>query len=426
MKLKRLEIHNYKSLRNVVIEPAPLSVFVGPNAAGKSNLADALDFLGEVYRWELEGAVKKKGGYENICFRTAARPDEAIRFRVAIEIPYTEWSSDQWVGGLAELSRERMPEGDIVFEHGFILRRRSKRAALFGIDSEEIQVSFSGGESARRSLLRIVRNQRGLEIEEFEQEDSLGHLFDLRNYKELLSNFPDSRLLLDLLKIIPFSSMAVPKSIAALRVFQLSPQACRESGVPTPNADLDRFGRNLPAVIDYLKRNEPQKFDEILNAVRWIMPTLESIEANFTQGKRLGLFLKEAGVKQPWAAEDISDGTIQAIALLAATFDPRIPILVIEEPENSVHPWAIRSFIQAFREASEKKQIFLTTHSPIVIDQILPEELWVVQRPELETKITPVLELDPYLKDAWDRGKLTLSEYLDSGAVPAAVPAPGV
>ena len=156
------------------------------------------------------------------------------------------------------------------------------------------------------------------------------------------------------------------------------------------------------------------------------MPTLESIETNFMHGKRLGLFLKEAGVKQPWAAEDISDGTIQAIALLAATFDPRIPILVIEEPENSVHPWAIRSFIQAFREVSEKKQIFLTTHSPIVIDQIRPEELWVVQRPALETMITPVLELDPYLKDAWGGGKLTLSEYLDSGAVPAAVPASGV
>jgi AAA15 family ATPase/GTPase len=41
VKLKRLEIHNYKSLRNVLIEPGPLSVFVGPNAAGKSNLADA-------------------------------------------------------------------------------------------------------------------------------------------------------------------------------------------------------------------------------------------------------------------------------------------------------------------------------------------------------------------------------------------------
>jgi predicted ATPase len=155
------------------------------------------------------------------------------------------------------------------------------------------------------------------------------------------------------------------------------------------------------------------------------MPSLESIETDFTHTKTLGLFLKEAGVKKPWTSEEISDGTIQAIALLAATFDTRIPLLVIEEPENSVHPWAIRNFVQAFREASKQKQIFLTTHSPVLLDQIRPEELWVVQRPELETKITPVLELDPSLKDAWGQGKFTLSEYLDSGALPEAVPAAG-
>jgi len=426
VKLKRLEIHNYKSLRNVVLEPAPLSVFVGPNAAGKSNFADALDFLGEVYRWDLEGAVQKKGGFENIYFRQAARPGEAIWFRVAIEIPYTEWSSDPLVVSLAKLIQEKMPEGDIVFEHDFDLRIRPRGGALFRIDSEEIRIFLSEEDAARRSLLHIIRDQRGLAIEGSEREDSLGHLFNIQGYRDLLSNLPDSRLLLDVLKLLPFSSMAVPRSVAALRVFQLSPQACRESGVPTPNADLDRFGKNLPAVIDYLKRNEPQKFDELLNAVRWIMPTLESIETDFTHTKKLGLFLKESGVKQPWAAEDISDGTIQAIALLTATFDPRISILVIEEPENSVHPWALRSFVEAFRAVSEKKQIFLTTHSPILIDQVRPEELWVVQRPELETKITPVLELDPSLKDSWGRGKFTLSEYLDSGAVPAAVPAAGV
>lgn len=427
MKLKRLEIHNYKSLRNVVLEPAPLSVFVGPNAAGKSNLADALDFLGEVYRWDLEGAVKRKGGYENICFRQASQSAEAIRFRVAIEIPYTEWSLDRLVGSLTELSQKKMPEGDIVFEHEFNLRISSKGITLFRIDSEKIQISLSNGEIARRSLLHIVRDQRGLAIEGAEREDPLGFLFNtIQNYRDSLSNLPDSRLFLDVLKIIPFLSMAIPKSIAALRVFQLSPRACREDGVPTPNADLNRFGGNLPAVIDYVKRNEPDRFDELLIAVRGIMPSLESIETDFTPGKRLGLFLKEAGVEQLWTAEDISDGTIQAIALLAATFDPRIPILVIEEPENSVHPWALRSFVEAFRAVSEKKQIFLTTHSPILIDQIRPEELWVVQRPKLETMITPVLELDPSLKDAWGRGKFTLSEYLDSGALPAAVPAAGV
>lgn len=394
MKLKRLEIHNYKSLRNVVLEPAPLSVFVGPNAAGKSNFADALDFLGEVYRWDLEGAVKKKGGYENICFRQAARSSAPIRFRVVLE------------------------DGQFILDHAFELRTKSRGlAAPFFVSHEEL--SLQGSRAA--DVIRMVRLDGKIKVEKSGKPGSPRILMAaLRSDLLRQEDLSETQLA---------SAFVVPDfgdPIRSLRVFQLSPRNCREAGSPTPNADLDRFGGNLPAVIDYLKNNEPGAFDRLLQAVRQVMPSLESIETDFTHTKRLGLFLKEAGVKRPWTVEDISDGTIQAIALLTATFDPRIPILVIEEPENSVHPWAIRNFVQAFREASEQKQIFLTTHSPILIDQIRPEELWVVQRPELETKITPVLELDPSLKEAWGQGKFTLSEYLDSGALPAAVPAAGV
>src|ERR1700710_1571278 len=91
MRLHRLEIHNYKSLRNVAIEPTPLSVFVGPNAVGKTNLADALDFLGHAYSWGLERAVAYKGGYESICFRDVRRSTEPIRFKVVFEVPRFRW-----------------------------------------------------------------------------------------------------------------------------------------------------------------------------------------------------------------------------------------------------------------------------------------------------------------------------------------------
>lgn len=106
-----------------------------------------------------------------------------------------------------------------------------------------------------------------------------------------------------------------------------------------------------------------------------------------------------------------------------AAFDPRTPLVVIEEPENSVHPWALRNLVEAFRTASKQKQILLTTHSPILIDQLKPEEVWVVRKPGTETKINPLLSLDPSLKESWGQGKFTLSEYLDSGAVPETVPA---
>jgi len=160
-----------------------------------------------------------------------------------------------------------------------------------------------------------------------------------------------------------------------------------------------------------------------VETLRRITPTIEDIQTGFTHTKTLALFVKEKGVKRPWTSEDISDGTIQTIALLTAIFDPRSPLVVIEEPENSIHPRALRNLVEDFRLASEKKQILLTTHSPILIDQLKPEEVWVVRKPGTETKIDPLLSLDPSLAEAWGQGKFTLSEYLDSGAVPEAVPA---
>ena len=155
------------------------------------------------------------------------------------------------------------------------------------------------------------------------------------------------------------------------------------------------------------------------------MPTLEAIETDWTHTRSLALFLKERGIRRHWASQEISVGTLQTIALLVAALSPGIPLVVIEEPENSIHPWALRNLVEAFRAASEKRQIILTTHSPILIDQLKPEEIWVVRKPGTETKIDPLLSLDPSLKESWGQGKFTLSEYLDSGAVPEAVPAAG-
>ncbi len=69
MQITQLSINNYKSLRAIQIAPAELNVIVGANAAGKSNFADCLDFISEVYRHGLEVAVARKGGYENIAYR---------------------------------------------------------------------------------------------------------------------------------------------------------------------------------------------------------------------------------------------------------------------------------------------------------------------------------------------------------------------
>ena len=78
MRITQLKVQNYKSLRSITLEPSGLTVLVGANGSGKSNLADCLDFISEVYRHGLEVAVARKGGYENIAHRKQRRSKGAV------------------------------------------------------------------------------------------------------------------------------------------------------------------------------------------------------------------------------------------------------------------------------------------------------------------------------------------------------------
>jgi predicted ATPase len=415
MHLSRVEIRNYKSLRDVTFEPGAVSVFVGPNAAGKTNFADALDFLGDVYRWGLEAAVSRKGGYENISYRHSRRTKAPIQFRVILK-------------DVKARSAERPVLVHVTFDHCFEFRAESRGIGANFTVAHESLVVYEELKAAKRELLRMTKTPErdDISIEEhrglFNEETS----DIMKDIWPFMAQDAHEEAELFLRRIPTLFNLSWIKGViahlASLKVFQLSPRQERQPGVPTPNPDLDRIGTNLPAVIAFLQKKFPGAHRRLLDYTKRVMPSMEEIQTGFTHTKTLALFIKEQGFARPWAADDISDGTLQTIALLTAIFDPRAKIVVIEEPENSVHPWALRNLVAAVREASKSKQIILTTHSPILVDQLRPEELWVVQRPGAETRIDPLLKLDPSLKDDWGRGKFTLAEYLDSGAVPDAVP----
>lgn len=410
MRLTRLEIQNYKSLRKIAMEPTPLMALVGPNASGKTNFADALDFLGITYRLGLEPAVAAKGGYENICYRASRRSKAPIVFRLHAA------NNPEWDPVLGRLS----------VEHGFELQALKEDAALFALSREDVVIPVWDRHGLLRQSGVVLHRQKSTvtcRSNDLLEQVGLSAPRD-RNIEYRVRRLPPSQLALAILEE-EVAYWDFSESLGSLRVFQLHPRACREPGVPTPTAELDRFGSNLPAALDHLKKHFTGSYAALLETVRKVLPSVESLDTSFTHTKRLALFLRERGYGRPWPAEDISDGTLQTIALLVALFDPRSKVVVIEEPENSIHPWALRNFVEAARQASTQKQVFLTTHSPVLIDQLRPEELWVVRRPGAETLIDPLPRLDPTVTEAWGEGKFTLSEYLDSGALPDAVPAAG-
>ena len=111
------------------------------------------------------------------------------------------------------------------------------------------------------------------------------------------------------------------------------------------------------------------------------VPRLESVQAKLMEDGRLLLQIKDAPFDRPILARFASDGTLKLLAYLMVLYDPNPPQLIgIEEPENHLHPRLLPELAEESREASARTQLMVTTHSPFFVNELRPEELWVLYR----------------------------------------------
>jgi predicted ATPase len=128
----------------------------------------------------------------------------------------------------------------------------------------------------------------------------------------------------------------------------------------------DRFD----TIIAYMRKAFPGSFKDVV---------LEPLGAD-----RVGCSFVEQGRRAPIQASGVSDGHIQLLGLLTALFGDtreRSSLLLFDEPETSLHPHAIAVFAEAVCEASGKwrRQVFMSTHSPVLISQFEPQDVVVAE-----------------------------------------------
>jgi predicted ATPase len=428
MRLTKVNIQAYRSLYSVELVPRPFTVLVGPNNAGKTNLAGALEFLGRIARHGLEVAVGREGGFENLAFRRQRRTRMPVKFEFQAELNRGD-SEPQHL-------RQFWPADTAIrVKYMFALRAADEsRDADFRVTDELLDIRIyqemvhKNPENA--PVIEVKRRNNAITIsmdKELEKNSNLQLLVDpfgedgfLEYLQRLLE--PTDLALNRMAFNQPVSALL--ENLGQTRLFQLTPVECRKAGSSTPSPELERHGGNLPGVVRYMQRNEPDAWERTLNAMRRIVPDLSTISTEFTTGRRLALLFQERGARA-WNADEVSDGTIQSLALFTCLFDPRIPFALIEEPENSVHPWIVRTFADACREA-QGKQVLVTTHSPALMSYLTPDELEIMWRSEDgHTHLCPLGELDPDAPRLWSNGKIDLYDLIDGGWVRESVP-PGM
>lgn len=413
--LSELSIHNYKSIRNVHLLNLPkLGVFVGANAAGKSNLADALDFLSLVFRSGLAGAVRAKGGYENICFRRAKRSKAGLRFRLRATIP-------------EPIPRPRGRKKAIAYTFIYEFAFSTTTQAIvseYEVIFENIKVSQSINDSVAKEIFSIERQNGHIDVSGKAPDRETGYLIlpprYIRDYVAKPEIAQDELLITSRLSHFPLFYLLI-SLLSNCGVYQISPYIARGTGIPERSAELGKHGENLPAAVNYLERFQPKAFQELLAHLSHTVPSIEGLVTGYVETKQLGLFFKEHGVGRRWFSDDVSDGTIQTVGIFLPLVDPRKEILFVEEPENSLHPWMLRHFMDSCKAHSEEKQIFITTQSVVAVNEVPLESLYMVTRSQGETSIDRCIDVNPELRQVIVEQLMGLGEYWDSGAI-AGVP----
>jgi predicted ATPase len=379
--LQRITTKNYRALADVTVDLHDINVLFGPNGAGKSTFLDVLWFVRDCAVRGVDEASAARSHGIGILFDGAGEGESLI---VALETLHVRYELSV---GLSSGRIEPFPGEKLrSLANGLdcIDRRTgSDKAAFFhvGIDA---QAEVPLREPHKISLGRFLDFEPGLdEVAELDRRLRFIHLFPSRS--------------LD------------------IRYIKLNgSERGHESWLWTN-------GKNLWSVLSNLKGKSAidDRYETILAFMRRAFPGFRDIVLDATGPSSVYGSFVEQGRNQPILASGASDGHVQMLLLLTALFaegSRRTSIMLFDEPELSLHPWALAVLGKAVKEAAtgHHKQILIATHSPVLMSQFEPADCMAVELVEGRTVLRRVSDIPDIgdLLEQYAMGSLYMSEAI--------------
>jgi predicted ATPase len=399
--LTRIEVDGFKSFESLDISLTPFTAVVGNNAAGKSNLFDAIQLLAALATHDVAEAVKDMRGEPLELFRQTPTGRDT-RIVLAAEVLIDPCVRDPWGSEVALTHTRIRYEVELEWREvrPGVPRIQVAREAVLPIlrKNDQWAEAIAPSKAFRSAYLKYVRSKPWLTT----SGSAAGAVFEIHQDGKQGRNRPASAAEASVLYSVTNAEFphlfALRQELRHWRLLQLDPALLRR---PSPAASADVLapdGANLAAVLAQLKietadaANPNGSLDDIAAELNSLIPGVAGLSAELDKASReyrIELTMRDG---MPFSSRVVSDGTLRVLALLTLLHDPRHRGTVcFEEPENGVQPGRVKDLVRRLRDmVSNVKsesigspppplcQLLVNSHSPVVLAALIDADLHAV------------------------------------------------
>ncbi len=343
--INTLAIGNYRSLRHLVIPLGQLNIVTGQNASGKSNVYRALRLLAETAQGGVIQSLAKEGGMESTFW---AGPDVISKYVSYKKMPIQ--------GGPKQVgSRLRLGFSNDDFGYAISLGLPPPSTSTFSLDPEIKHESIWAGNTFRPASTLVQREGSLIKVRATRAWDVMtqhAHAFD-----SLFSQIAD-----------PIRAPEVITLREQIRDWRFYDHFRSDRDAParlpqlaTRTPVLHHDGRDLAAALQTIREIGD---DQALNQA--ISDAFPGARLNIVvhESGRLAVELYQEGLFRPLTGLELSDGTLRYLLWVAALLTPRPPpLMILNEPETSLHPDLLPALGRLIICAAKKTQIWVVSHA---------------------------------------------------------------
>jgi predicted ATPase len=353
--MQTVAIENYRSLRSMVVPLGRLNIIKGANGSGKSNLYKALRLLADTAAGGIVSSLAREGGLKSTIW---AGPEKVSREMRAGRVP---------VQGTFRKDPVRLKLGFASDEFGYsiTLGVPAPSKSAFSLDPEIKRECIWSGPVFKPERVLVDRNGPAVRVRTEKGwqtlADGLGLFETIFVQVADPNSAPEVLLLRETIRGWRFYDQ--------LRTDLEAPSRVPRLGTRTPVLGHD--GADLAAAIQTIF--EVGDADAVSEAVNAAFPGA-SIDVEVQPDGQFAIEFRQNGLLRPLSGAELSDGTLRYLLWLAALLTPRPPsMLVLNEPETSLHPDLLSALSGLIIKTAERTQVWVVTHSQTLIDSLLQD-----------------------------------------------------